>query len=109
MKFLIDAQLPPGLANLFRKAGHEASHVSDRGLLSATDTQIRSHAREHGLIVVTKDSDFAFAQQPAADRVMIVWIRLGNTTNRYLTAQLKPRLPEIVEALAAGDEIVEVR
>jgi len=31
VKFLVDAQLPPMLADWLRKAGHEALHVQDVG------------------------------------------------------------------------------
>lgn len=36
-RFMIDAQLPPALAEAFRRSGFEAVHVADLGLLSATD------------------------------------------------------------------------
>jgi predicted nuclease of predicted toxin-antitoxin system len=42
--FLIDAQLPPLLAEALRNAGCEAVHVADLGLLTATDRQIWDEA-----------------------------------------------------------------
>jgi predicted nuclease of predicted toxin-antitoxin system len=38
--FLVDAQLPPALAEALRGAGLEAIHVADIGLVTATDRQI---------------------------------------------------------------------
>jgi predicted nuclease of predicted toxin-antitoxin system len=32
VKFLIDAQLPPALAQLFKDAGHETTHVAEIGM-----------------------------------------------------------------------------
>ena len=37
MKFLVDAQLPPGLARWLVARGHEADHVFDIGLGAASD------------------------------------------------------------------------
>jgi predicted nuclease of predicted toxin-antitoxin system len=42
--FLIDAQLPPALAEALRNAACEAVHVADLGLLTATDQRIWDEA-----------------------------------------------------------------
>jgi len=44
---------------------------------------------------------------PAAPAV--VWLRIGNCTNRVLLAWLEPLLPEILRQLDAGQRLVEVR
>lgn len=44
MKFVIDAQLPPVMAEWLRAAGHEAGHVEDFGLRNAEDGAIWTHA-----------------------------------------------------------------
>jgi predicted nuclease of predicted toxin-antitoxin system len=56
---LIDANLSPRVAERLRTAGFQATHVADVDLLTATDDQILRHAMDHGLIVITADSDFA--------------------------------------------------
>jgi predicted nuclease of predicted toxin-antitoxin system len=107
--FLIDAQLPVGLVRLFRQAGHEATHVEDVGLLAARDSEIRPFAARAGMVIVTKDEDFVIKRQLSARAPSVVWIRTGNTTNRALTARMKPVMEEILMALAEGEPIVEVR
>lgn len=109
MHFLIDAQLPPGLADLFRDAGHDAIHVVDVGLLTADDPDIRAWAATRGMVVVTKDADFAAMRGSSDDGPPVIWIRIGNTTNRALRARLAPILPHILAALAEGERLVEVR
>lgn len=59
MKFLVDAQLPPGLAGWVTEKGHEATHVFDIFLTAAEDPEIWDHALESGLIIITKDEDFS--------------------------------------------------
>jgi predicted nuclease of predicted toxin-antitoxin system len=40
---------------------------------------------------------------------VIVWLRIGNTTNRVLIQWLSPRWKEVVDHLNAGDRLIEVR
>lgn len=109
MRFLIDAQLPPGSASLFVEAGHEAVHVADAGLLAADDVAIGAYAAETGMIVVTKDEDFVVMRRLSSKAPSVLWVRIGNSTNRALRSRMEPLLPEILAAFAAGEPIVEVR
>lgn len=109
MRFLIDAQLPPALASLFIDAGHEAVHVADIGMLAANDQEIGEYAVEAGMIIVTKDEDFVTMRRLFRRAPSLVWVRIGNTTSRVLRMRMKPLMPEVLAALAAGEEIVEVR
>jgi predicted nuclease of predicted toxin-antitoxin system len=110
VKFLVDAQLPPALASWLREAGHEAAHVETIGLRDADDRSIWDHAARAGVTIVTKDEDFAARAAHAvdADRPVIVWLRVGNTTNAALQAWLERRLPDILEILKQGHRLVEV-
>jgi predicted nuclease of predicted toxin-antitoxin system len=45
MKFLIDNALPPTVAGLLRKVGHDAVHVRDYGLHAAEVPVIVERAR----------------------------------------------------------------
>ena len=55
MKFLIDAQLPPALAEWLRQAGYESQSVRDAGLRDAEDFMIWQYAQTHGWVILTKD------------------------------------------------------
>ena len=58
MRLLLDANLSPRIAESLSAAGFDAVHVADLGLVAATDDEIFDRAAEHGLVVVTADSDF---------------------------------------------------
>jgi predicted nuclease of predicted toxin-antitoxin system len=107
MKFLVDVQLPKGLCVGLAMRGHEAIFVGDILGLKAGDDAIAKFAAEEGWILVTKDGDFAALPMP--DRLRIVWLRLGNATNRRLIDWLEPRWNDIELALNAGDTLVEVQ
>ena len=108
MRFLVDAQLPPGLARHLTALGHEAEHVLELGLAGATDSEIWAHAIRVGAIVISKDGDFAARARDPQSRVQVVWIRLGNATNTALWRALGARFSEIVDALTAGERLVEI-
>jgi predicted nuclease of predicted toxin-antitoxin system len=107
MKFLVDAQLPPGLAGWLRDRGHEAEHVFDKGMVAATDATIATYAEANGSVLVSKDEDFGALRLP--DRFAFLWLRCGNATNRSLFAWIEPRWPETERLLSEGERFVEVR
>ena len=108
MRFLVDAQLPPGLSRWLAARGHVCDHVNDIGLGAASDDRIEAWARDAQAIIWTKDADFAdrARRQPG---LQVVWLRWGDTTNAALQARLAPNLREIESALEAGEVLVEVR
>lgn len=108
MRFLIDAQLPPKLATALRKAGHEAEHVFEVGLLTAPDIEIWRYAERTSAAILTKDSDFVAIRLRATAGAPVVWLRLGNVTNDALERALIHHLPEIVDAIAAGESLIEL-
>jgi predicted nuclease of predicted toxin-antitoxin system len=109
MRFLIDAQLPPALADLFTQAGHEAVHVGGLGMHMESDSNVGAYAAEAGMIIVTKDEDFVTMRRLSPEAPRVVWVRIGNATNRVLKMRMEPLMAETLAALAAGEEIVEIR
>lgn len=55
MKFLVDANLPPRLCVWLRSHRHEAEHLFDHNLLTATDTQIWERCSVENLVILSKD------------------------------------------------------
>ena len=107
MKFLVDAQLPPGLCRWLDARGHEAEHVIDVGMGTATDAEVAARAEETDAILVSKDEDFLSLRLP--DRFVFLWFRCGNATNLALAAWLEARWERIEALLAAGERLVEAR
>lgn len=108
MRFLVDAQLPPALARWLCEMGHDATHVIDFGLQSATDRQIWNHTLSVDAVIVTKDEDFPQRRAMVERSPRIVWIRLPNARRRDLLAWFDKALPGILSALEAGETLVEV-
>jgi predicted nuclease of predicted toxin-antitoxin system len=108
IRFIIDQQLPPMLAERLRQAGHEAVHVREIGMSGAKDSNIWRHAAKHGYVVISKDRDFVPPSGLAAERGPLVWIRCGNVTNAALWRLLSRMLPDIVRLLSEGARVIEV-
>ncbi|HEX3936703.1 MAG TPA: DUF5615 family PIN-like protein [Xanthobacteraceae bacterium] len=108
IRFLIDAQLPPGLARRLAARGFEAEHVNRIGLGPKSDLDIWRHADRTGACLITKDEDFVALAGKETGGPKVVWIRIGNISNAALWLALDPQLDEIVQALNAGERIIEV-
>ena len=109
MRFLVDAQLPPGLAQFLEEQGHEAKAVRDVGLREAQDPAIWNYAQAGGWVVITKDEDFAERALQARVGPQILWLRIGNSTNQVLFTWLHPLFSDAIQALKAGQRLVELK
>ena len=109
MRFLIDAQLPPALAPLLGQHGFAATAVRDLGLSESDDGSIWNFALAGQWTVVTKDEDFVARCVGSPVAPIVVWLRIGNCTNRVLFSWLEPFLPEIKLRLTQGEKFIEVR
>jgi predicted nuclease of predicted toxin-antitoxin system len=108
IRFLIDAQLPPGLARRLAARGHVAEHVNRIGLGNTSDGAIWEYAARTGATLVTKDEDFVALAAQERTGPQVVGIRIGNISNDALWRALDPLLDEIVQSLSAGERVVEV-
>jgi predicted nuclease of predicted toxin-antitoxin system len=108
MKFLVDAQLPPGLATNLCNAGFDAIHLTSILPGDANDNRVLELANELNAILITKDEDFSHFANRGMVRAGILWIRFGNVTNQILWSRLEPLLPKILDEFARGGLVVEV-
>ncbi len=109
MRFLIDAQLPPTLADRLIEAGHVAERVNRIGLGAAADADVWRSALGRAAVLITKDADFLDLSSRGGPKPPIVWVRFGNTTKAALWRALQPALPEIVHTIETGESVVEVK
>jgi predicted nuclease of predicted toxin-antitoxin system len=94
---LIDQNLAVRVASLLRDAGHDAVHVSERGLQRADDGQILDLAAAESRVVVSEDADFgALLSQSGAALPSFVLLRTANAlTPDEQAALIAANLPTI--------------
>ena len=108
MRFVVDAQLPPALVQVLRDSGCDAVAVREIGLRDATDAEIWNHAMQREAVIITKDEDFAERCLYSQNQPVIVWLRIGNTSNQALLNWLMPLWPAIIRRIQVGDRLIEV-
>ena len=97
MKFLVDAQLPYGIALVLRDKGFDALHTNDLPNKEyTTDSEIRTISISENRIVITKDYDFvdSFILNKIPEKLLIV--TTGNIKNKQLFSLWKNNLDLIV-------------
>ncbi len=91
----------------FDRQGVEAVHVRHLGMAAASDSEIWAYALREGLVIITRDEDFA-SRRGQAEGPQILWPRIGNAQTRILERYLEQVWPLANDYLAAGERIVQV-
>lgn len=97
MKLLFDENLSHRLVGLLADLFPDSAHVRDVGLKSANDPAVWGYAGDHGLTIVSKDSDmrqrsFIYGHPPK-----VIWVRLGNCSTSDVENLLREHFA-IIEA-----------
>ncbi len=96
MKLLFDENVAPRLVAGLSDVFPGSVHVRDVELARATDAAIWRYARDHGLTIVSKDSDFHQVSFLRGPPPKVIWIRRGNCTTADIEALLRSSRTEIL-------------
>ena len=100
MKFLLDAQLPPSLKQLFIDKGYDCIHTIDlESGNDTTDATINQISVAEQRILITKDSDFFDSFIIKNEPYKLIMVKLGNTSKKELIQFFIDRFTEIIEKL----------
>lgn len=104
MRFLVDENLSRRLPELLRSYGHEAQHVAEIGLRSASDPEVLAAARRLECILISADTDFGTLLVASGDdRPSVILVRrISNRRSLQLAALIEANLGELAEELEAG-------
>jgi predicted nuclease of predicted toxin-antitoxin system len=108
MRFLVEAQLPIGLARMLQQHGHESKHVADLRMMQTSDKDNWRWAKQNKSIIISKDEDFVIIHNAEEKPVPLIWVRVGNTRRKELLEWFERLLPIIEEKLASGELLVEL-
>jgi len=106
---VIDAQLPPAIANWISDTfSLEAKALRDLGLRDADDIVIFNYARNNNCIVVTKDTDFVDLLQKHGAPPKIILLTCGNTSNIRLKEIFLKNLLTALKMLDGNEILIEI-
>ncbi len=89
MKLLFDQNLSPRLVELLADIHPDSAHVQSLQLDRSSDEAVWNYARQHGFIIVTKDTDFHERSVIHGPPPKIVWIRRGNCSTSMIEQVLR--------------------
>lgn len=81
---LLDQNLPRALAKQLGQVFPGTVHVTELDMERETDTAIWTYARERGLVIVSKDSDFYDRLTIKGSPPKLIWVRTGNVSTAFL-------------------------
>lgn len=98
MRFLIDENLSPRLAELLNAEGQDAVHIRDLKAAGAPDETVMSLAVQHDRVIVSADTDFGtLLAASRATRPSVVLVR----------ALVDRRPPELAGVLLANLDVLQ--
>ncbi|HMP75999.1 MAG TPA: DUF5615 family PIN-like protein [Kiritimatiellia bacterium] len=103
MNFLVDAQLPQSLCEVFRADGHDAIHTLGLPEGNRTsDEEIRRISEREHRVVITKDADFYYSFVLYGLPWKLLLGRIGNMGAAELIQLFRLHLKTIVHELENG-------
>ena len=96
MRLLLDQNLSQRLTDILADLYPDTTHVRDVGLESADDEAVWSFAAQHGLAIVSKDSDFRQRSFLFGHPPKVVWIRRGNCSTDEIESILRGRYQDLI-------------
>lgn len=98
MKFILDANIPPSLAEEFSEFEVYLSSSLPQGNASK-DSEIIKYALENELILITKDIDFYYSFIQSKKPQKVILVKLGNMKIRELRSYFRLNMEEILNHL----------
>ena len=108
MRFLVDQNRSPRLAELLREAGHDAIHTGDLGLERAPDEALILLARAQGRVIISGDTDFGALLALAHETTpsVILFRQQRNRRAEFQARVLLENLDAIAPDLQGGAVVV---
>jgi predicted nuclease of predicted toxin-antitoxin system len=106
VRFLVDANLSPRLAEWLQSQGHDATHVFELGLNEAGDRRILEEAANRREILLTVDLDFDEILARSSGRASVLILRLRSTATAIVSRRLQVALAQAAAALEEGAVVI---
>ena len=103
MRFLLDMNLSPAMADWLRGEGHDAVHARDIGFSALPDRDLFAHAVTEDRILITFDLDFGDIVGAAGGAGLgVLLLRLRSPRQAHMRQRVQTAISVSAEALIAG-------
>jgi len=99
MKLLLDENLSRRIVPFLQTDFPESTQVALLGMESASDSDIWQYAKDHGFVIVTRDSDFQERSLVAGHPPQVIWLKIPNHSKTAVLNILIDHRSNIEEAL----------
>jgi predicted nuclease of predicted toxin-antitoxin system len=89
MRLLFDENLSPKLPQRLIDLFPDSLHVRDVGMKATIDPVVWDYAKEHDLMIVSKDSDMHDLSLVLGNPPKVIWLRLGNCSTSQVEGLLR--------------------
>jgi predicted nuclease of predicted toxin-antitoxin system len=89
MRLLFDENLSPKLPQRLIDIFPESLHVRDIGMKATIDPIVWDYAKEHDLMIVSKDPDMHDLSLVQGNPPKVIWLRLGNCSTSQVEGLLR--------------------
>lgn len=107
-KLLLDENLSPRLVQMLAGDFPDSLHVDQAGLHGCPDGEVWLHARNHDLVLVSKDNDFRQMSFLRGAPPKVIWLRIGNCPTSAVAELLQSRKAEISSFVADAESALLV-
>jgi predicted nuclease of predicted toxin-antitoxin system len=96
MKLLFDQNLAHRLGSALASLHPGSRHIRELGMDTASDDDVWSYARDNGMTIVSKDSDFYHRSMLLGHPPKVILLRLGNCTTAQVIELLQARNEDVL-------------
>ena len=99
MKLLLDENLSRRIVPFLQTVFPGSTQIALLGLESASDSEIWQYAKDHGFVIVSRDSDFQERSLVAGHPPQVIWLKIPNRSKTVVLNILLEHHAEIELAL----------
>jgi predicted nuclease of predicted toxin-antitoxin system len=106
VKLLFDNNVSALLPGVVKRYFPGSQHVASLELDQFSDHQLWQYAKQNDFTIVTKDKDFYHLANSVGQPPKVVWLTIGNCTNRELIVLVEASIEAITQFIKGDKDLL---